>query len=84
MYHCDLVIQELEFDDGLDAIKTEFTQYITEKVLKKVEFDMKVYYTGLPTKKFEDYAALMHELFSGELIEKLSENDADESLVDNM
>ena len=53
-------------------------------MLKKVEFDMKVYYTGFPAKKFEDYAALKHELFSGELIEKLSENDADESLVDNM
>ena len=53
-------------------------------MLKKVEFDMKVYYTGFPAKKFEDYAALKHELFSGELIEKLSENDADEALIDNM
>ena len=53
-------------------------------MLKKVEFDMKVYYTGFPAKKFEDYAALKHELFSGELIEKLSENDADEALVENM
>ena len=42
---------------------------------------MPVYYTGIPTKKFEDYALLMHELFSGELIENLAENDPDESLV---
>ena len=77
-------MQEFEFDDCLDKIKTEFTEYITDNVLTKVEVDMKVYYTGLPTKKFEDYAALKHELFSGELIEKLSENDADEALVENM
>ena len=65
-------------------IKTEFQQYICQEVSKKVKFDMKVYYTGMPVKKFEDYAVLMHELFSGELIEKLSENDADVSLVENM
>ena len=82
----NLVFKELGFDGALDIIKTKFKQYITQKVLTKVKCDMKVniYYTGIPSEDYKDYGLLMHDLFSGELIQKLSENDADEPLIDNM
>ena len=56
-----------------------------ENVLKGVnKLDLNIYYTGIPAKKFDDYGVLMNDLFSGDLLETLSQNVADESVINNM
>ena len=56
-----------------------------ENVLNGVKkLTLKIYYTGIPAKKFDDYTILMDDLFSGELLETLSKNVADESVINDM
>ena len=57
---------------------------MNHNVLNKIELDLKIYYTGLPVKKFNDYKLLIDDLTSGDLIEKISKNEVDESLMNNM
>ena len=77
--------QDLEFDEALQRIKVNFKKYMDENVLNGVKkLNLKIYYTGIPAKKFDDYTILMDDLFSGELLEILSKNVADESVINDM
>ena len=55
-----------------------------ENVLNERQLDLKIYFTGIPDRTFTDIKVLMNELTSGDLIKKLSENEVNESVLNDL
>ena len=55
-----------------------------ENVLNERQLDLKIYFMGIPDRTFTDIKVLMNELTSGDLIKKLSENEVNESVLNDL